>query len=439
MRRRVRKGGGRQLELTVAQLGARGDGVSSYQGRPVFLANALPGEKVIARLTGERSGGYRAEVIELKQASPDRRDPPCPHFGPCGGCSLQHLDPAAYRSWKLDLLTAALSRRGVAAESLEPLLEIPARSRRRVTLGARKDGKRLLLGFRAREGHRIVDQTDCAILLPHLQALLGPLRALLAELLPEKSEAEVVLAALENGIDAHLVLERDPGLAGREACNFFAEAQDLARLSWRLRDDPPDAFEPLAIRKRPYLTFGRVQVTPAPGGFLQPTEAGEAALRDFVLAALPAGCRRVVELFAGSGAFTFPLAERASVAAFEGDGPAIAALEAARKAHVLNDRVIAAQRDLDRDPLSAEELKKGAFDVLVFDPPRQGARLQSEEIAASGIPFVIALSCNPSSFARDARILLDGGYRLRRVRPVDQFPWTGHLELAALFTKESLQ
>jgi 23S rRNA (uracil1939-C5)-methyltransferase len=435
VRRRVRKGGGRQLELAVTQLGARGDGVASHQGRPVFLANALPGETVIARLTGERSGGFKGEVIELLQASRARVDAPCPHFGSCGGCSLQHLAPESYRTWKRDLLLTALARRGIAADSLEPLVEVPPRSRRRIALGARQSGEGVLLGFRAREGHRIVNLTDCLIVLPSLQRLLGPLREALAVLLDKNGEAEVILSALENGVDAHLVLERDPGLAGREALQAFAEGQDLARLTWRQRADPSEAFEPLAIRRQPFLTFGKVRVTPAPRGFIQPTAKGEALLRDFVLASLPDSCRRIAELFAGCGSFTFSLSERARVAAFEGDGLAIEALEAARNAHVLNDRVTASKRDLDRDPLSADELKKLSPDVLVFDPPRQGARAQSAEIAASGIPRVIGLSCNPSSFARDARLLLDGGYHLESLQPVDQFPWSGHLELAALFRK----
>lgn len=421
------------MTLTVERLGARGDGVATYQGRPVFLANALPGERLVARLTGERAGGFKGEVIELLVAAPERIEAPCPHFGPCGGCSLQQLAPEAYRTWKRDLLLTALARRDLQPHHVAAMAEVAARSRRRIALGALHVGGGLQIGFREREGHRIVDVKDCALMLPGLQALIGPLRELLHRLLARREGAEAILTTFENGVDLQLVLPRDPGLEGRELLQGFAQAQDLARLTWRRPDDRPEDFEPLAVRRDPFVSFGAVRVNPPPGAFLQPTEAGERILCDFLMDSLPERCGQIVELFAGCGSFTFPLAARAPVMAFEGDGPALRALKAACNAHVLNARIQASRRDLERDPVSAKELRAGAFDALVFDPPRQGARAQSVEIAESGIPRVVALSCSPGSFARDARILVDGGYRLEKLLPLDQFPWSGHLELAALF------
>ena len=430
MRRRARPGGGKQAELTVESLGGRGDGVTTFEGRPVFLPGVLPGERVRAKLVSPKSGGFRGEVMELLETAPERVDPPCRHFGPCGGCSLQMMAPDAYRTWKAGLVEEALRKRGVTAGRVAPLIEAPERSRRRATLAAQRTGSRVVLGFHEQLSHRIVDLEDCLILRPALFALLAPLRGLLAAVLPPKGKADLQMLDSETGVDLTIAAEGTPGLAQREAMAAFAETHDLARLSWRSGEEEPEL---IAQRRHPLVTLGGVAVEPAPGAFLQATAEGEAALTRAVEDFLPGEGGRYADLYSGIGSFSFPLAGKGPLHAVEGDLAALAALQAAANRAGLGGRVSVDQRDLARQPLQPEELNR--FDAVVLDPPRAGAREQSEAIALSGLSRVVMLSCNPNSFARDARTLADAGFACEEVRPIDQFLWTGHLELAALFTR----
>jgi len=431
---RSRSAGGRQLELSVETLGAQGDGQARLADGTVFLPQVLPGERVLARVgAGGGADGLRGEVLELLRPSPDRVEPPCPHFGPCGGCSLQHLAPEPYRRWKRSLLVEALGRRGFAdAEPLvAPLTVLPAGTRRRATLAARRDGKRVLLGFHGRGSHRVEDLRSCLVLDPALVAVLPALRAGLAPLLPEGKEQALALTLTEGGVDLLLSLPAEPDLRGREALAAIGEGADLARLSIAVAGE---AAQPLVERRPPRLALGGVAVTLPPGAFLQATPEGEAALVAAVLAAIPPQAETVADLFSGVGTFSFPLARRGHrVHAVEGEGAAVAALDAAARKGRLAGQVTAERRDLERRPVLAEELEGG--DVALFDPPRAGAKAQSAELAKSDLPLVIAVSCNPATFARDARTLADGGYRLESAVPIDQFPWTGHLELVARFSR----
>ncbi|MEO3429088.1 class I SAM-dependent RNA methyltransferase [Pelagibius sp. CAU 1746] len=430
MRRKARRGGGRQLEVTVEALGAKGDGLSSCDGRPLFLAQTVPGDRVLARVTGQRGGGFKGEVIELLEEGPNRAEPPCPFFGPCGGCALQHLAEPAYVDWKEGLLRLALERRGLAPETLHPLRRVPPGRRRRITWSALKTARGQLLGYYERESHQLTDVDACLLVVPELQALIAPLHGLLERILAVQEGARVTATLCETGVDLLLDSRHEPTLTDREALAAFAEASDLARLSWT---DGREAPEPLAVRRDPVLTFGGVPVLPPPGGFVQPTAEGEAVLVDLVMAAVPEGAETAADLFAGCGTFTFPLAERLQVYAAEGAEDSLMALDAAARRATGVVRVQAELRDLARFPVLADELSGG--DVVVFDPPRNGAREQAAEIAASDVPVVIAVSCNPTTFARDARILVDGGYRLKEATPIDQFPWSGHLELVAVFAR----
>jgi 23S rRNA (uracil1939-C5)-methyltransferase len=433
MARRARSAGGRQLELTVETLGAQGDGQARLDEGVVFLPQILPGERVVARLGTGGAEGQRGEVLELLQASAERVEPPCPHFGPCGGCTLQHLSLDAYRRWKRGLLVEALQRRGfVEAESLvAPLVALPPGSRRRATLAAMRNGNRVLLGFHGRASHRLEDIRSCLILDSRLFAALQPLRQAFAAVLPEGKELSLALTLTDGGLDLLLSLPAEPDLRGREALAALAEAADLARLSIAVAGGTP---QPLLERRPPRLSFGGVAVTLPPGVFLQATPEGEAALVAAVLDAIPATSETVADLFSGVGTFTFPLAGRGHrVHAVEGEAAAVAALEAAARSCGLFGRVTAERRDLERRPVLAEELEGG--DVALFDPPRAGAKAQSAELAKSDLPLVVAVSCNPATFARDARTLADGGFRLVGATPIDQFPWTAHLELVAAFQR----
>jgi 23S rRNA (uracil1939-C5)-methyltransferase len=280
-----------------------------------------------------------------------------------------------------------------------------------------------------------VDLTSCLVLTPSLTALLPPLRQALAPLLQPREVAALSLCETEGGIDLMVVSAAGPGLAAREALAALAEAQDLARLSWAARPAAGAAPEPepVVVRRPPRVRFAEVAVEPPPGGFLQPTAEGEAALIARVLAYLPEGAETVADLYAGCGTFTFPLARHARVHAVERDAAALASLWAAARRADLAGRVTVTAQDLARAPVRAEELEGG--DCVVFDPPRAGAREQATQIARSSLPAAIAVSCNPKTFARDARVLVDGGFTLVEVTPVDQFPWTGHLELVAKFRR----
>lgn len=432
MRRKARRGGARQAIVEIESLGGRGDGVGRLDGRPVFVAGLLPGERAQVRVIGAREGSYRGDAIELLNESPLRVAPPCPHFGSCGGCAVQHLEETAYREWKRDLATEALARRGLSNVTVGPLIEVPPESRRRATLAAARgrDGH-LHLGFHETRGHAVVDLTACLVLHPRLFALLAPLRGLLGKLLAGGDQADVTLTLTETGVDLLLTSPEPPGLAAREALAAFAETQDLARLSWSAGEGA--GTEPVALRRAPQIDLSGVAVTPPPGGFLQPTAEGEVALVEAVLKGLPDGAARFADLYAGCGTFTFALADRGQILAVEGEPDALEALDAAARRAGLGDRIKAEVRDLARQPLMADEL--AGLDALVFDPPRAGARAQAKEIAASRLPAVAAVSCNPHSFARDARVLVDGGFELLEVTPIDQFPWTGHLELVAHFRR----
>ncbi|WP_455372480.1 class I SAM-dependent RNA methyltransferase [Limibacillus halophilus] len=430
MRRRARPGGGKQTELIVESLGGRGDGVTSFEGRPVFLPGVLPGEKVLARLVSPKSGGYRGEIVELLETSPERVEPPCRHFGPCGGCALQMLEEGAYRRWKSALAPAALSKRGLEAGRVAPLESVPRSSRRRAALAAQKLEQGVVLGFHEQLSHRIVDLQDCLILRPSLFGLLPALRELIAGVLPPRGKADLHLLECENGLDLLIATQGEPSLAARERLAAFSGEHDLARLSWR---DGTAEVELIAQRRHPLITLGDAAVEPQPGAFLQATKEGEAALARAVVDFLPKNGKRFLDLYSGLGSFTFPLAQRGSVHAVEGEGGAVSALQAAANRAGLGGRVSSEQRDLARQPLRGEEL--AGYDAILLDPPRTGAKEQCEMLAESGAARIIMLSCNPNSFARDARILADGGFVLEELRPIDQFVWTPHLELAASFAR----
>jgi len=432
----ARRGGGKQVELTIDGLGARGDGVAHLDGQPVFVPFALPGERVVARVTGRKSAGPKAEVLEVLAESPSRVEPVCPHFGPCGGCSVQHLAPEAYRRWKREQVDHALQREGVPADGVEAPVTVPPQTRRRATLAARAAKNGVHLGFHGRETHRIETITACHVLRPALVALLPGLRDALGHAMAPGARGGVTLLEADDGVDVLVRTPRPPELRARETLAATAERHDLARITWLPSelDQREVEPEPVAIRRPPVMRFAGIPVEPPPGGFLQPTAAGEAALVDAVTRWLPSGNGvRLADFYAGCGTFTFPLAKQARVHAVEGEPEAIASLWQAARRNDLDERVSADVGDLAESPPTPDELN--AFDGVVFDPPRAGAKALARSLAASRVQVVAAVSCNAATFARDARALIDGGYTLETVRPVDQFPWSGHVELAARFVR----
>ena len=382
----------------------------------------------------KRGEGWAAETLAVLAPSPDRVTPPCPHFPACGGCSLQHWATAPYRAWKSGLLDAALRRAGFTPE-LAPIRCTPPHARRRMDFAVHRDGRTVRLGLHAPRSTAVIDLTDCQVLHPTLAALLPPLRTVLGGLNALRRDGSLVANLLGAKPDLLLRSDGDLTTADRSKLAGFAVAHDIPRIAWARGDGTP---ETACQTHAPTVTFGHVLVTPPPGAFLQASAEGEAALVEAVLAGLPAKLvnrSRIADLYAGCGTFSFALAGRARVAAYEGDAPSVTALRAGANAAGLAGRVEAHARDLARQPLSAKELS--AFATVVLDPPHGGALAQVSNIAASGVARVIYVSCNPAALARDAKLLHDAGYNLLSATPIDQFLWSARLESVAVFAARS--
>lgn len=409
--------------LTIERIGAQGDGVARCHDVLVFVPFTAPGDVVRVAL-GPRRGEGRAATLREVISPGARATPVCAHFGECGGCALQHLDAAAYAAAKEAWLVAALARHGLAPDRVLPLHQLPSRTRRRVRLQL----EATRVGFHARASHRVIDVQGCAVLHPSLLALLSPLRRLAKTLLRSRAAGTASATVTQNGIDLVLDLPEAPDLPQLESLAAFASAQDLARLSWRCGDAP----NPVAQRRAVQVTMSGVTVDLPVDGFLQPSLDAEVALVTAVEEMIGSP-RRIADLYAGIGTFTFALARRASVHAVEGAAEAVAALNRAAARSGIANVVSSERRNLATRPLDAEEC--GEFDAVLFDPPYAGAPAQSRALATSRVPRVIAVSCNPATFARDARVLVDGGYRFVDVRPFDAFIWSANLELVARFER----
>ncbi len=391
----------------VIRFAARGDGVTASGA---FVAGAVPGDAVAD------DGG----LIH----GPEHIAPACRHFGTCGGCQLQQASDAAYATYLTDRIVEALKAQALPLPELRTPHLSPPQTRRRASLIAERRGKAVLLGFSEAKSHRLVDLIECPVLHPQLFALIKPLRVLLATLLPARGRAQIRMTLADQGVDLLIAGIEAEGLAAAEAISAFAERHKLARFSLDEGYGPSARYEPEPVT----LTLGGVAVGLPEGAFLQATADGEAALVAGVQEAL-AGCTYVADLFAGLG--TFALALEGRVQAVEGARAAIMALGvAANRAH---RSVATDHRDLFRRPLTVEELNR--FDGVVIDPPRAGAKEQSEALAASSVPRIAFVSCNPATFARDAKVLVDGGYTLEWIQPVGQFRWATHVELVALFSR----
>jgi 23S rRNA (uracil1939-C5)-methyltransferase len=404
-----------ERDVEIARLGARGDGVAEGADGPLYVPFALPGERVRVAVA---AGGDRAELLAVLRPSPDRVEPVCRHFGVCGGCALQHLDEAVYRDWKRDKVVAALRSRGLDAE-VEPVRPVPLGSRRRAGLALARDKVGTTLGYRRARSHELIDIAICPVLSPGIVARLPRLKTALAPLASGRREARVGITETPGGLD--IVLE---GARPREAAlaAFAGEAVSLGVA--RLTCDS-ESIGPVAA---PEIELSGVKVKLPPGAFLQASGAAETVMAELVREGV-GDARRIADLFAGLGTFTFALARQAAVDAFEADEAALQALaQAWRKTQGLKP-VRTFARDLFRAPLGPKEL--GAYDALVFDPPRAGAAAQAAMLAKSGLARLVAVSCNPGTLARDLRILVDGGYRIARIVPVDQFLFSPHVEMVA--------
>lgn len=407
------------VQLTIQRLGALGDGVAEHEGRQVFVPLTLPGESVRADLSGDR-----ATLVEVTRPSPERHPARCSHYGACGGCSLQHLADASYLAFKREQVLTALSFMKIDAP-VDPIIPVAPRTRRRAVLAAHRAGRQVEIGFHGRRSHRIIPIRDCAVITPGLLALLARLEPIAALTAPAKDALTITVTETLTGFDVALtgVARSLPADARVRAVQLAGEL-GLARLAIN--------GEIAMERTAPALRAGEAMLSPPPGGFLQACAESEAAMVSLVKDAL-GDARRVVDLFAGAGTFSLPLAASATIHAAESDEAALASLaQAARRTQGLKPVTIE-RRDLFRRPLTREELKR--FDGAVIDPPRAGAETQTRELAAAGVRRIAMVSCNAQTFARDLQLLLAAGYRASRITPIDQFLWSPHVEIVAALSK----
>ncbi len=401
--------------LTISHVGHRGDGVA--EGR--FVPYSLPGE--VVEVAGEAE---RAAPARILNRSPDRVEPPCPHFGTCGGCALQHWASAPYLDWKREIVATALRQHGLSTE-VAPTIDAHGEGRRRVTLHARRgDGRDLKVGFAAARSHAIIAIDACPLLAPSLGQALPAARAIARVLEGLGKPLDIQITATAQGLDMEL---RGAGrLAEPQRLGLIkaANAVRLARLS--------NHGDLVMQREPPTIAVDGMRVPLPPGAFLQATEAGEAALAALVLGAV-GKAKSVADLFCGIGPFALRLARQAKVLAADSDAQAVAALAAATRNALGLKPIRAEARDLFRRPYMAKDLK--GLDAFVFDPPRAGAEAQVTAMAKADIGRIVAVSCNPGTFARDAAILVASGWKLGTVTPVDQFKWSAHVELVAAFTR----
>jgi 23S rRNA (uracil1939-C5)-methyltransferase len=402
--------------LIINRIGHRGDGVADTPDGPVFVPYALPGETVEA--APEPGHADRRHLIRVENASADRIAPICPHFGVCGGCAVQHWTEARYREWKRALVTETLWQAGIDAPVSE-LIDAHGEGRRRMVLHARRGTHDILqVGFAAPRAHEIVAIDRCPVLAPSMSGAIGAAWTIAETLKDARKPLDIQVTATDAGLDVDV---RGSGALNSKRTAQLAAVAATHRLARLTRHG-----EIVIQHAAPTVKMGRATVTLPPGAFLQATVEGEAALARLVEANTQ-GAKAVADLFCGVGPFALRLAERARVSAADNDAGAIAALtKAAGTASGLKP-IDAQLRDLFRSPITAKELLR--LDAVVFDPPRQGAQAQARELAACKVPVVVAVSCNAATFARDARILIDGGYRLVQVTPVDQFRHSAHVEL----------
>jgi 23S rRNA (uracil1939-C5)-methyltransferase len=409
--------------LVIDHVGHHGDGVAMSGGSKVYVPYTLGGETVeVAPVPGHHPD--RRRLIAVEAANPARITPFCPHFGVCGGCAIQHWNAEPYRAWKRELVVTTLAQGGIDCE-VAPLVDAHGLGRRRITLHARMGTHDVLkVGFAAANSHDIVPIDRCPILDPHLDGAIEAAWAIAEPLISMGKPLDIQITATDSGLDVDVRGSGPLSTAMIGRLSRVAEQHRLARLTRH--------GELVLMRSPPVVSIGTAQVALPPGSFLQATVEGEERLA----ALASAHCKRgkyIADLFCGVGPFALRLAAKSRIAAFDSDAGAVAALQKAATSTSGLKPVKADARDLFRRPLMPQELRD--YDTVVFDPPRQGAQAQATQLAASRIPVVVAISCNVTTFARDAKILTDGGYKIEGVTPVDQFRHTPHVELVAKFRR----
>jgi len=408
--------------LVIDRVGHRGDGVADGAAAPIYVAGALPGETVEVEVSPGQPD--RRHLLSVESPSAARVTPICPHFGVCGGCALQHWQSAPYRAWKRDLVVEALRQAGIDAP-VGDLIDAHGEGRRRVVFHAWRGARDVLtVGFSAARAHQVIAIDRCPVLAKSLDGAPKAAWAVAEQIGSAKKPLDIHITATDSGLDVDVRGSGSLTAPLIAALARVAAQQNLARLTRH--------GELIAQARAPTLGIGAATVALPPAAFLQATAAGEAVLARLVASAC-ADAKSIADLFAGVSPFTLRLADKARVVAMDDDEAALAALSRAAAGTAGLKPVAVERRDLFRNPLAAAELSR--FDAVVFDPPRQGAQAQSREFALSRVPVIVAVSCNPGTFARDMRQLIDGGCRLTAVTPVDQFRYSAHVEIVARLEK----
>ena len=415
--------------VTLGTIGARGDASASYKGKPLYVAKGAEGDVADIEAFEKNDGAYAGRILKLHETSPDRVNPPCPYYARCGGCSLQHISDGAYHRWSEGKISYALGRADIAPETPLTMAYLPASIRHRATFAAFMHKGKVMLGYHEQRTHNIIDIGECLVLEPALMELAKGLKTYLPRILPENRPVDLFIQHVEG--QTELVFTGRFGRGGeldlpaREALAEAASALKITRIGWRMK-----LFEPIeTILEFGPLTksFGKIRVNLPYAAFLQPSLTGEETLVQAVIGALD-GETSFLDLFAGNGTFAGALLKYGKVHAVESEKGCILRLQATGA-----DGLTAERRDLFEDPMLLDELNR--YDCVVLDPPRAGAKAQAEKLAASSVSKIIYVSCNPATFARDAAILVKGGYAFKSLQGIDQFIWSAHLECVGVFTR----
>jgi len=416
--------------VVISKIAQQGDGEGALaDGTRVFVPLTLPGDEITVQPGGKRGDGISGRVVEFHKQQA-RAEPICGVYGKCGGCQLQHLPPEDYVAWKTHSVKTALSRHGFDLE-LRPLRQMPTTSRRRATIALVMTQAGPVMGYNEAYADRIIGMDGCPLLTASLADLWDPIRELAKAILPTPCRADIAMtAANSSDIEIVIISDAELDLEKRETLAAFAETHDIARLAWRRSGQTP---EPISARRDVLLSFGDVEIALPIGGFLQPSREGEETLQELVSEGI-GDAKKIADLYCGVGTFTFHFGQMGKhVLAVDDNADQIAALNRAAGRHALGGRVETKVRDLKESPLTAADLND--LDAVIFDPPRAGAKGQAEALSDSLVPRIIAVSCNPATLARDLRILVDGGYAIDHITPVDQFPMSYHVEAVAVLSR----
>lgn len=399
------------IELPIEKLAGLGDGMGMLGDRRIFVPCTIGGDVVRARIIKVTHDASYAALESIITPGPDRQAPVCRHFSICGGCTLQHVKPTVYNAFKFQMAQEAARKAGFDTSVVAPLISLPAASRRRVELTIARG----MMGYHAQRSHTLVDISECKVLKPSLEALVLRLK--------ESVVALPVTSMQINETDAGY----DIVLEATQSCSIFInDWSGIARLSLRYKD----RFETLHQTSAPAVTLGGIAVEVPPGVFMQASVEAQTLMTQLVEQGV-GDAKTVLDLFCGIGTYSFPLARHAKVTAVEGDGQMIDAVKHAAHKNGLTEKLTAFKRDLMRDPMGAGQLAN--FEAVVINPPRAGAKAQCEAFGTAQVKRIVMVSCNPATFARDARLLKDRGYNLTRLTPVDQFVYSSHLELIGEF------